>query len=238
MAVAHPPSLRRRPGLREGDLLAARAARTSRSPRPRSPSGSASRPRRHRRWSSASSRSAWSKREPYHGVELTPAGERVALEVIRHHRLLELYLAEALGMPWDRVHEEAEVLEHAISPELSELIARQARQPDPRSARRPDPHRRGRDRGDARRARSPTWRRASAAPSRACRTPIPRCCATSPSAGIAPRRRVRGRGPRALRRPAHGARRQAASTPSARAGASMRVERRHGERRTLGRGQA
>ncbi len=61
--------------------------------------------------------------EPYHGVELTPAGERVALEVIRHHRLLELYLAEALGMPWDRVHEEAEKLEHAISPELSALIA-------------------------------------------------------------------------------------------------------------------
>jgi DtxR family Mn-dependent transcriptional regulator len=63
------------------------------------------------------------KHEPYHGVLLTPAGERVALEVIRHHRLLELYLAEALGMPWDRVHEEAEVLEHAISPELSALIA-------------------------------------------------------------------------------------------------------------------
>ena len=62
-------------------------------------------------------------REPYHGVRLTPSGERVALEVVRHHRLLELYLAEALGMSWDRVHEEAEVLEHAISPELSELIA-------------------------------------------------------------------------------------------------------------------
>jgi DtxR family transcriptional regulator, Mn-dependent transcriptional regulator len=61
--------------------------------------------------------------EPYRGVELTPAGERVALEVIRHHRLLELYLSEALGMTWDRVHQEAEVLEHAISPELSELIA-------------------------------------------------------------------------------------------------------------------
>jgi DtxR family Mn-dependent transcriptional regulator len=62
-------------------------------------------------------------REPYHGVRLTSAGQRVALEVLRHHRLLELYLAEALGMPWDRVHAEAEVLEHAISPELSELIA-------------------------------------------------------------------------------------------------------------------
>ena len=53
-------------------------------------------------------------REPYHGVQLTRAGERVALEVLRHHRLLELYLAEALGMPWDRVHAEAEKLEHAI----------------------------------------------------------------------------------------------------------------------------
>jgi DtxR family transcriptional regulator, Mn-dependent transcriptional regulator len=62
-------------------------------------------------------------REPYHGVELTPSGERVALAVIRHHRLLELYLAEALGVPWDRVHAEAEVLEHAISPELSDRIA-------------------------------------------------------------------------------------------------------------------
>ncbi|HYN49965.1 MAG TPA: metal-dependent transcriptional regulator [Thermoleophilaceae bacterium] len=62
-------------------------------------------------------------REPYHGVRLTSTGERLALEVLRHHRLLELYLAEALGMSWDRVHKEAEVLEHAISPELSELIA-------------------------------------------------------------------------------------------------------------------
>jgi DtxR family Mn-dependent transcriptional regulator len=62
-------------------------------------------------------------REPYHGVKLTRAGQRVALEVLRHHRLLELYLAEALGMSWDQVHKEAEVLEHAISPELSELIA-------------------------------------------------------------------------------------------------------------------
>jgi DtxR family Mn-dependent transcriptional regulator len=67
--------------------------------------------------------------EPYRGVALTPAGERVALEVIRHHRLLELYLSEALGMSWDRVHQEAEVLEHAISPELSELIARKLGNP-------------------------------------------------------------------------------------------------------------
>jgi DtxR family transcriptional regulator, Mn-dependent transcriptional regulator len=61
--------------------------------------------------------------EPYRGVRLTEAGERVALEVMRHHRLLESYLAEALGMPWDRVHAEAEVLEHYISEELEERIA-------------------------------------------------------------------------------------------------------------------
>ncbi len=60
---------------------------------------------------------------PYRGVGLTADGERVALEVLRHHRLLELYLAERLGMPWDRVHDEAEVLEHVISEELEALIA-------------------------------------------------------------------------------------------------------------------
>jgi DtxR family Mn-dependent transcriptional regulator len=63
------------------------------------------------------------KHAPYHGVELTQAGRRVALEVLRHHRLLELYLAQSLGVPWDRVHDEAEVLEHHISEELEELIA-------------------------------------------------------------------------------------------------------------------
>jgi DtxR family Mn-dependent transcriptional regulator len=58
----------------------------------------------------------------YQGVVLTRAGERVALEVIRHHRLLELYLAQALGYPWDKVHEEACRLEHAISEEFEEKI--------------------------------------------------------------------------------------------------------------------
>jgi DtxR family Mn-dependent transcriptional regulator len=61
--------------------------------------------------------------EPYHGVRLTSQGRRVALEVLRHHRLLELFLAEELGMPWDRVHAEAEVLEHVLSDELEALIA-------------------------------------------------------------------------------------------------------------------
>jgi len=61
--------------------------------------------------------------EPYRGVTLTAAGERVALEVIRHHRLIESYLAVALGVPWDRVHDEAEVLEHYISEDLERRIA-------------------------------------------------------------------------------------------------------------------
>jgi DtxR family Mn-dependent transcriptional regulator len=61
--------------------------------------------------------------EPYHGVRLTEQGRRVALEVLRHHRLIELFLAEELGMPWDRVHAEAEVLEHVLSEELEQLIA-------------------------------------------------------------------------------------------------------------------
>jgi DtxR family Mn-dependent transcriptional regulator len=60
----------------------------------------------------------------YRGVSLTAAGERVALEVIRHHRLLELYLAETLGVHVDDVHAEADRLEHAISEELEARIDR------------------------------------------------------------------------------------------------------------------
>ncbi len=60
---------------------------------------------------------------PYRGVRLTADGRRLALEVIRHHRLIESFLADTLGMPWDRVHAEAEVLEHVISEDLEELIA-------------------------------------------------------------------------------------------------------------------
>src|SRR3954470_22667991 len=63
------------------------------------------------------------RHEPYKGVRLTESGLKVALEVLRHHRLLERYLAEELGVPWDRVHDEAEVLEHVLSEELEELIA-------------------------------------------------------------------------------------------------------------------
>jgi DtxR family transcriptional regulator, Mn-dependent transcriptional regulator len=60
--------------------------------------------------------------EPYHGARLTPAGERVAIEMIRHHRLLEEYLSKTLGVSIDAVHAEADRLEHAISEELEALI--------------------------------------------------------------------------------------------------------------------
>ena len=60
---------------------------------------------------------------PYHGVVLTELGERTALEVLRHHRLLETFLVETLGFAWDEVHDEAEVLEHAISERLEARIA-------------------------------------------------------------------------------------------------------------------
>lgn len=60
---------------------------------------------------------------PYRGVSLTGDGRRIALEVVRHHRLIESFLADALGMSWDRVHAEAEVLEHVLSEDLEELIA-------------------------------------------------------------------------------------------------------------------
>jgi DtxR family Mn-dependent transcriptional regulator len=59
---------------------------------------------------------------PYHGVRLTDAGRLVALRTLRRHRLLELFLVETLQLPWDRVHEEAERLEHSLSDELEAAI--------------------------------------------------------------------------------------------------------------------
>jgi len=59
---------------------------------------------------------------PYQGVELTKSGEKIALEMVRHHRLLELFLMEALGYTWDEVHAEADALEHVISEEFEERI--------------------------------------------------------------------------------------------------------------------
>jgi DtxR family Mn-dependent transcriptional regulator len=79
--------------------------------------------------------------EPYRGVRLTDRGRRVALEVLRHHRLIELFLAEELGMPWDQVHAEAEVLEHVISEDLEQLISARLGNPtvDPHGDPIPNP---------------------------------------------------------------------------------------------------
>lgn len=61
--------------------------------------------------------------EKYKGVKLTKAGERVAIEIVRHHRLIEMYLSEVLGYSWDEIHEEAERLEHHISEKFEAKIA-------------------------------------------------------------------------------------------------------------------
>lgn len=79
--------------------------------------------------------------EPYRGVRLTEPGRRVALEVLRHHRLIELFLANELGMSWDQVHAEAEVLEHVLSEDLERLIAERLGHPsfDPHGDPIPSP---------------------------------------------------------------------------------------------------
>lgn len=61
--------------------------------------------------------------EPYKGVRLTEEGEKIALEILRHHRLIELYLAKALKVPWDQVHDEAEKWEHVISEDIEDRMA-------------------------------------------------------------------------------------------------------------------
>jgi DtxR family Mn-dependent transcriptional regulator len=62
------------------------------------------------------------RHEPYRGVVLEPAGEKIALEVLRHHRLVEQFLSEVLGVPWDEVHDEAEKWEHVLSEEMEDRI--------------------------------------------------------------------------------------------------------------------
>src|SRR2546423_4194294 len=68
--------------------------------------------------------------ERYHGVKLTDSGRRAALRTLRRHRVIEAYLAEALNYPWDRVHEEAERLEHAASDELVDRMAATIGEPE------------------------------------------------------------------------------------------------------------
>ena len=128
--------------------------------------------------------------ERYRGVRLTERGRRVALEVIRHHRLVELFLVESLGMTWDEVHAEAEVLEHALSEELEELIASEARQPDRRPARRPDPEPRAEARRDDRRPRSRSSSPARRRPSSGSRTAEPEMLRFLGERGIVPGTRL------------------------------------------------
>ena len=116
---------------------------------------------------------------PYQGVELTEAGTQIALEVVRHHRLLEQYLAQTLGVPIDAVHEEADRLEHVLSEELEARIDEQLGFPthDPHGDPIPDAGLRLETNRPAlaRRARARARRR----PSSACPTATPTCCATS-----------------------------------------------------------
>ena len=79
--------------------------------------------------------------EPYRGVALLPAGRRIAVETIRHHRLVERYLHDALGVPWDRLHEEAEKWEHVLSEDLERRIDAALGHPafDPHGAPIPTP---------------------------------------------------------------------------------------------------
>lgn len=72
--------------------------------------------------------------EPYQGVRLTPAGEKIAMSVLRRHRVLELFLHRILDMPWDEVHDEAEQLEHAISENVIDRMDQVMGNPDA------DPH--------------------------------------------------------------------------------------------------
>ena len=114
---------------------------------------------------------------PYHGVELTEAGERIALEVLRHHRLLDLYLTQALGLSWDQVHVEAERLEHVLSDELEASIDQALGHPAA------DPHGDPIPTADLVIAPDPRQRLADLEPGRRssarCPTATRRCCATS-----------------------------------------------------------
>ena len=137
---------------------------------------------------------------PYKGVELTDDGERVALEVIRHHRLLELYLAESLDVPWDRVHAEAEVLEHVLSEELEELIAAKLGNPTVDPHGDPIPTRGPRDRGAPDAARWPTSSAGGARRLRAHLGLRPGDAALPGRARHRARRRLRGHRQAAVRR--------------------------------------
>ena len=128
---------------------------------------------------------------PYHGVRLTAAGRRVALRMLRRHRLLELFLAETLDLPWDRVHQEAELLEHSLSEELEAAIAERLGNPTHDPHGDPIPSRGARAGGDGDDQPGRARVRAPRPASFASLTPIPPSCATSASCGVKPGRRLR-----------------------------------------------
>ena len=81
---------------------------------------------------------------PYRGARLTPQGEKLALKLVRHHRLIELFLKEVLGIPWDRVHMEAHRLEHAVSEYVADRMATVLEDPERDPHGRPIPSKNGR----------------------------------------------------------------------------------------------
>jgi len=129
-------------------------------------------------------------REKYKGVELTEEGRTVAVEVVRHHRLLEAYLAEALDYDWSEVHDEADRLEHHISEEFEERVAEALGDPahDPHGAPIPSADLEPPEEGDETLATQTKARRSS---SEASLTRTPRSCVTSTNTASSRERRSR-----------------------------------------------
>ena len=132
---------------------------------------------------------------PYGAVRLTDAGLARALAVVRRHRLIETWLVQEMGYGWDEVHDEAEILEHAISDRLLEAIDAPARPTRARPARRRHPVGRRHARAAPRRAPRRRRPRATRAPSCASATAIPPCCARSTTRASASTRCSRSRMP-------------------------------------------
>ena len=116
--------------------------------------------------------------KPYQGVELTASGEKIALETIRHHRLIELYLSQALGYSWDQIDDEADRLEHAISEEFEDRIDEALGYPTIGAHGEPIPTKQGQiDHPKYRRLSFPSYKTANPRSSAGSATATPRCCA-------------------------------------------------------------